>query len=81
MFASVRDTTMLHVWQAASSPGADTPEEPRFSLLDGRYHGSEQAEGVQGAAEGGSALALRGMAALAVQRGEPPCPASKDGHW
>ncbi len=77
----VATMTMLPALQAASSVGADAPDEPRFSLVDGRYHESEQADDGEGATQGGTALALRGISALAVQRGKPLCSIPKENGW
>ena len=66
-------TPTLPALQAADLLNADALDEPRFSLLDGRYHESAQTNDEDSAAQGSTALALRGIAALAVQRGEASC--------
>ena len=77
----VATMTMLPALQAASSVGVDAPDEPRFSLVDGRYHESEHAGNGEGTAQAGTALALRGIAALSVQRGKPLCSIPQGNGW
>jgi diphthamide biosynthesis protein 2 len=52
---------------AAAAAGADGGEEARFSLLDGAYHGDEEAEEGSSEVQGEvTALALRAQQALTV---------------
>ena len=60
--------------QAAALETSEVMQEPRFSLLDGQYHGNDQLDAEQAAGDEGQqgVLALRGMAALALRRGDFP---------